>query len=188
MTRWTLAHRGTAAAICAALLASATPSHAQGFLEQLFGGGTHQPAQPTFDYQSGQPLSPDIHIEPYRSPRKKVIVANVDPATQRQKTTDLWHDKTLRPGDAIMMKDGLHVYNGPEAAKHSAKQFVPLVRARVASKKTKAALIAMAEDPLRKELAPDTLASGRSAAVGTAVTEGFRITDARGASVRYVGP
>ena len=75
--------------------------------------------------------------------------------------------------------------------KHSAKEFVPIDNARTMSASTKAALVAIDTtrfDPLKRSLVPDTLASGRSSAVGVPISKGFKITDARGASIRYVGP
>jgi hypothetical protein len=100
-------------------------------------------------------------------------------------------DRTLRPGDAIMMKDGIHIYDGPRTTHHTPGQFVPIDEADGLPKTERSALLAMdmtRNDPLKRTLEPDTLASGRSASETQPLSRGYRITDARGASVRYVGP
>jgi hypothetical protein len=162
--------------------ASSTSARA-GFLDELFGSAP-MPSQAYPDAAPSQPdtLAPSAPVK-HRPPR--------DVAPVRQKTTDLMLDKTLRPGDAVMMRDGVHVYDGSETSHHSARQFVPVDAARSVSSKTRAALLAMdtmRNDPLRSGVAPDTLASGRSASVAMPISKGFKITDARGASIRYVGP
>ena len=101
------------------------------------------------------------------------------------------HDVTLRSGDAIMMKDGIHIYEGDRASKHDSDEFVALDDSSDVTGKRRLALLAMdttRNDPLRGNIAPDTIASGRSASVSASVSPGFKITDVRGKSVRYVGP
>ena len=178
------------------------PGTAQaGFLDQLFGSPAPAPAAPTYSYE--QPSAPSEFYTPRvrsyrhslavpvrRHEAKKVVAARDLEKPVLQQTTDLMSDKTLRPGDAVMMKDGLHVYDGRESAKHRAAQFVAIDAAKLKGS-DRSALVAMdttRNDPLRGAVAPDTVASGRSAAVGTPVVKGFKITDARGQSVRYVGP
>jgi hypothetical protein len=178
------------ALIFAAGVAVSPTTASAGFFDQFFGGGaSSQPSQPTYDFgsqpQNGAPGG--VGTQPRL--RKKVVHREVAPV--RQKTTDLLHDKTLRPGDAIMMKDGVHIYSGPETAKHTTKQFVPIASARYLPSHEKAALVALDTtqvSPTNISDGGNTLASGRSAAVGTPISDGFRITDARGASIRYVGP
>lgn len=165
-------------AIISAGVGLAPASANAGFFDQLFGGGTPQPAQPNYGAEPQAPVSPDAGPVQTQRPFKRTVAHEVKQV--RQKTTDLMHDKTLRPGDAIMMKDGVHIYNGPEAVKHSAKQFVPIDDARYVTSTQRAALVAMYTTPTTV-----TLQSGRSIGV---VSPGYRITDARGASVRYVGP
>lgn len=174
-----------------AIAASVAPTAASaGFLDELFGGGSAAPTQP-FGYEPPQTSSPQIQDAPVkRRPRAKQVVIH-DETPVRQKTTDLWHDKTLRPGDAIMMKDGMHVFKGYSASLHTPREFVPVTNTRLVSSKERSALLALDtthNDPLKHGHAPDTIASGRSAAVAVPVSKGIRITDARGASIRYVGP
>lgn len=171
--------------------ASFVPGTAQaGFFDQLFGAPAPRQVEPTYESQPAPgPAAPFPGQDAAPPPRlkKKTAVREVMPV--RQKTTDLWHDKTLRVGDAIMMKDGLHVYNGPEAAHHSSKEFPPIGQARSVPAAQRLALAAI--DTTRSDVsatAPAGLSSGRSAATGTPISKGFKITDARGASIRYVGP
>ena len=186
-------HRAAPLALGLTLAAAtvlASGSAQAGFLDDLFGGGTTQPTQPTYNYSAPQQMSPDMQVAPktHRAPKK---IAAREVPQNKQRTTDLWHDKSLRVGDAVMMKDGVHIYLGSDGARHSAKDFVAIDNVDNVPKKEYAALTAMdttRNDPLKTGAAPDTLASGRSAAVGVPVTKGYKITDARGNSVRYVGP
>ncbi len=168
-------------------LATAPSSAQAGFFDQLF-GVFQAPAPtptPSYDYDRAPRAIPreSRHI------RKHVATISDKPILQ--KTTGLMEDKTLRAGDAVMMQDGVHVYAGPGSASHDRDQFVPLDDARRLSERTRIQLASMdttRNDPLTRDNKPDTIASGRSAAVGTSVVAGYRITDAKGASVRYVGP
>ena len=160
-----------------------SPGVAQaGFFEQLFG---IQPVpQPAPDYGNGYQQAPRA---PRIQRRKHVAMAE----TGKQKPTDIMHDTTLRQGDAVMMKSGMHIYEGDRASVHQNDEFVALDDAEDISRKQRDALIALdttRNDPLRGNVAPDTLASGRSASVSAPVNTGYRITDMRGHSIRYVGP
>ena len=169
-------------------LAMASTSAQAGFFEQLFSGFQAQaPApQPAYDYNP-EPRS----AAPSRVHHFRRRVASVSSKPVLQRTTSLMDDKTLRPGDAVMMKDGLHVYAGPESATHERDQFVRLDEAHRLSDKERVRLASMdttRNDPLMHDNETNTIASGRSAAVASPVVAGYRITDVKGASVRYVGP
>jgi hypothetical protein len=179
---------GSLLAIAASI---AIPGTAQaGFFDQLFGGG--QPAAP-YEQVQPQPQQFDTQPQPFiivpqRRATKRIVVED---KPVLQKTTDLMHDKTLRPGDAIMMKTGLHVYTGREAAVHRPTDFAPLDSASHLKPAERIALASMdgtRNDPLAKGTAPDTLASGRSAAVSTPIVVGVKFTDQHGKTIRYVGP
>ena len=157
------------------------PGSAQaGFFEQLFG------MQPAPEVQQPAVASPDVQFAPrrvHRAPvRRKVATAVV---------TDLMHDKTLHRGDAVIMKDGLHVYRGSAQGTHEAHDFVPLDESGLPRKER---LTLAAVDTTRASVAdkdagaPGSLASGRSAAVSAPISEGTMVTDPRGGKVRYVGP
>jgi hypothetical protein len=126
--------------------------------------------------------------EIHRHERKREVVER---KPVLQKPTDLMHDKTLHPGDAIMMKTGIHIYAGREDALPHPNDFVPLDDARhlkPAERVALAAIDATRNDPLSKDVAPDSLASGRSAAVAGPLVKGVPFTDQRGRVIRYVGP
>ena len=170
-------------------LASAPTGAQAGFLDQLFGVfQAPTPAQqPSFDGDRATATAPAL-VERKRV-RRHVAVVSGKPVLQ--KTTGLMDDKTLRTGDAVMMGNGLHVYAGPEASTHHLGQFVSLDDARHLSDKDRFKLAAMditRNDPLSQGKNPDTIASGRSAAVSAPIVVGYRITDSKGASGRYVGP
>ena len=165
------------------------PSVAQaGFFDQLFGGLQAPAPQPVPTYDYGSELPPSVRIV---RPHHRKHVAVVDEKAGRQTPTDLMHDATLRPGDAVMMKSGIHIYEGDRAKTHESDEFVALDDADT-SRKERDELLALdttRNDPLRHgAVAPDTIASGRSASVSTPINVGYRITDAHGKSVRYVGP
>lgn len=167
-----------------------TSAHA-GFFDQLFGGGA--PSQPSYSqpaYNEPQPQlgsQPEPFVSEQRRSAKRVVL---DEKPVLQKTTDLMHDRTLRAGDAVMLKTGIHVYEGRDTSTHRSADFAPLDASRVKSRE-RIALASMdgtRNDPLSKGQAPDTLSSGRSAAVSTPIVVGVKFTDQRGKTIRYVGP
>lgn len=180
-------------AFVAGVICLAPVSAEAGFFEQLFGGGMAVPVPqaPSPSYgveQSPTDLIPGSNHR--QRPRNKKVARDEKPVLQ--KTTDLMHDATLRAGDAIMMKTGIHIYAGPETTKHTSRQFSPIDSARHLSKEERTALVAMdmtRNDPMRYETVSDGVVTGRSATVDKPViNQGYRITDARGKSIRYVGP
>lgn len=161
-----------------------------GFLEQLFGGSPEPAPQvaPAPSYQYDAPrFFQDAPVRP-RAKRKVVV----DNKPKLQKPTDLMHDVTLQNGDAVMTKSGLQVYTGEDGnSRHSKADFVTLDEVDGMPKQERKVLLAMdttRNDPLRGALNPDTIASGRSAAVANPVVPGHEIVDAAGKKVRYVGP
>ena len=166
------------------------PGSAQaGFLDQLFGGtpvaAPQVAAAPSYQYDE-----PSFMRDAPIRPHVKRKVADAKP--KLQKPTDLMHDATLQNGDAVMTKGGIQIYMGDDATGHHAKSdFEPLGDVDGVSKQERKALVAMdttRNDPLRGSLNPDTIASGRSAAVSSPVVAGHDIVDASGKTVRYVGP
>lgn len=181
------------ASAATALMAFAPATAHAGFLDQLFGGGSFAPApvqQPSPSYSYDNP-DPSLGYAPVRrAPRaaRKVAAAHVEKTPTIQKTTDLMSDKTLRPGDAVMMKSGLQVYDGPKASHHESDEFVALDKADV-SKKTRGELSAMnvTHRAPMNFVASNAVQEGRSSS-GQVINPGYRITDAQGRSIRYVGP
>lgn len=174
-----------------ALFAIALPGTAQaGFFDQLFGAA---PSQPAYNQPSYNEVPPQLdgQPEPFLLQRRAVKRVAADDKPLLQKTTDLMHDKTLRPGDAVMMKTGIHVYTGHETTAHKSADFSPLDQTPRLKPNERIALASMdgtRNDPLAKGSAPDTLSSGRSAAVSTPIVAGVKFTDQRGKTIRYVGP
>ncbi len=190
MDRKVVSRRGSvmlAIGVVAGLASMPTAAQA-GFFDQLFGGFQAPAAAPieaSPSYNGAVDVAPRSHIH------RVVRIAPVDSKPVLQKTTDLMHDKTLRAGDAVMMKDGIHVYAGRDGDRHNKGEFVTLDDARHVASKARVELAGLdvtRNDPLAVGNAPDTIASGRSASVGTPTVAGYRITDVKGASVRYVGP
>jgi hypothetical protein len=159
-----------------------------GFFEQLFGAPPPpQPPAPSY-YQPEAPVAGPTPYVPHRHEHRREYV---DTKPSLQKPTDLMHDKTLHPGDAVMMKTGIHIYTGREDALPNSDNFVPLddaTRIKPAERVALAAIDATRNDPLSKGTAPDSLASGRSAAVAGPLVKGVEFTDQRGHTIRYVGP
>ena len=163
-----------------------------GFFDQLFGGSPEPVPQvapaPAPSYQYDEP-SAFQNAPIHRRAKRKVAL---DEKPKLQKPTDLMHDATLQNGDAVMMKEGLHVYTGNDSeSRHSKSDFVTLDEVSGMPKQEHKALVAMdttRNDPLRGAMNPDTIASGRSAAVAEPVVAGHVIVDVGGKKVRYVGP
>ena len=104
-----------AAAATTAIAASSASAHA-GFLDELFGGAsapqTAPAPAPEPSYNAPQPDGAGVSL-PRPAYHAKKKVAAVEKTPTLQKTTDLMSDKTLRAGDAVMMKSGVHIYDGP---------------------------------------------------------------------------
>ena len=197
MTSFNAASRNIGVAILISSLTSfaSTQASAANFFEQLFGGGTPSSSyQPHVDIPSPDfiaPLNP-LHEPSVAHRRRHLAAFSLEPV--RQKTTDLMHDRTLRPGDAVVTKSGIEVYAGAETARHSMSQFVSLDDADISSK-DKQKLSALDRTQVASS-SVEVLREGRSASDGSSrvvsdgvpVTKGFKVTDANGKSVRYVGP
>ncbi len=178
--------RGAAAIgfLSAAVLMPAQ-AHA-GFFEQLFG------LQPGPVAQQPAAVPPGYDDTVRRAPRPvRRHVAAQTIGSGKQTPTDLMHDKTLHQGDAVMMKGGLHIYEGSQRGVHEADDFVPLDQSGLPRKErvALAAVDATHASVVDKDAgAAGTLVSGRSAAVSAPIVEGRMISDARGNKVRYIGP
>ena len=186
----TFASHACASAVVMCLAVATSGSAHAGFLEQLFGVVPQEAPQasPPPSYSNEVP-----HFEQnapvHRRAKRRVVV---DEKPKLQKPTDLMHDATLQTGDAVMLKGGIQVYTGDDGeTRHTKSDFASLDEVSGVPKQERKELLAMdtsRNDPLRGALKPDTIASGRSAAVATPIVAGTEIVDARGAKVRYVGP
>lgn len=181
----------SASALALTLGMAALPGTAHaGFLDQLFGGAPEPAPQvmpaPTYQYDA-----PGYYQDaPVRHRAKRKVV--VDSKPKLQKPTDLMHDATLQTGDAVMTKNGIEVYTGNDGDRQHAKDdFSSLNEIDGMPKQERRELVAMESartDPLRADIGTDTMTSGRSAAIATPIVTGSKIVDARGKTVRYVGP
>lgn len=141
-----------AAAVGIAILASAAPANA-GFLDFIFKpqsapapAAVEIPAAPV-----GAPLA-QTHVKDERiartAPHKK-LAAEIEPRKPKRApcckpgedpVAYLMHDETLRPGDAIVTKDGIRIFEGPVSSHHMSSDFTPLRDARNVDSKTRATL------------------------------------------------
>ena len=187
------AKRLTLAAALAGTASFAPATAHAGFLDELFGAAPQQaPIQqpaPDQGFSYGQPTFGEPLAQHRQHKAKKVVVA-VDKTPKLQMTTDLMSDKTLRPGDAVMMKSGVHIFVGERDTHHGSDDFVALDEAHRVTKHDGGELVAMNvahRAPLDYVGGETTMLEGRSVG-GRPLSEGYKITDARGHSVRYVGP
>ena len=186
--------RLTLALVLAAGTALAPASAHAGFFDDLFGGGTPAPAPQQAAPQSGgysyDQMDQGYQAIPHPPRARKKVVAAADNRPVLQKTTDIMSDNTLRPGDAVMMKSGVHIFAGGSDSHHDSGDFVALDSAHHVSKDAKVQLVAMDvahRAPMDYAASTTTMLEGRSVG-GRAISDGYRITDVRGRSIRYVGP
>lgn len=186
----TFAFRGFASAIVMCIGAFSSGAAHAGFLEQLFGIAPQEAPQVSPSPSYGNDAPRYEQQAPVRHHAKRKLFVNEKP--KLQKPTDLMHDATLQTGDAVMLKGGIQVYTGDDGeSRHSKSDFASLDEVSGMPKQERKLLIAVdtsRSDPLRGSSSPDTIASGRSAAVATPIVAGTEIVDARGIKVRYVGP
>jgi len=121
---------------------------------------------------------------------RKVIFADKANHVVRPYTPiDLMDDESLRHGDAVMTGAGIWVFVGDYGSHHDLSDFRKLSEIKGLSKRKRDALAALdapGSNPGANEGESGTV-TGRSVTETTIVT-GEMITDARGRSVRYVGP
>ena len=181
----------SAFALALGFCAAPSTANAAGFFEQLFGMAPHPAPQaapaPSYGYDQPQSYADAPAV---RHHVKRKVVSDDKP--KLQKPTDLMHDATLQTGDAVMTKRGIEVYVGEDRDhRHDASDFAAIDSVQGMPNQERKALVAMdttRNDPLRGSLVPDTIASGRSAAVAAPIAAGHPVVDAQGKTVRYVGP
>jgi hypothetical protein len=77
---------------------------------------------------------PAAEIEPRKPKSASCCKPGEDPVAY------LMHDQTLRPGDAIVTKEGIRIFEGPVSSHHLSSDFAPLREARNVGSKNRAAL------------------------------------------------
>ncbi|HEX3497077.1 MAG TPA: hypothetical protein VHT02_07875 [Methylocella sp.] len=99
---------------------------------------------------------------------------------------DIMDDDSLRPGDAVMMANGIRIFIGSSDTPHAPQDFRKLSEIKGFSKRERKALAALDA----QGSGPDDnsgMATGRSASE-LKLVNGETIIDPQGRSIRYVGP
>jgi hypothetical protein len=121
--------------------------------------------------------------------RKVILADNTNHLVRPYTPIDLMDDESLRHGDAVMTGAGIRIFVGDYGSHHNLTDFRMLSEIKGLSKRKRNALAALdapGSNPGANERESGML-TGRSITDSTIVT-GEMITDARGRSVRYVGP
>jgi hypothetical protein len=190
-----------AAATAFGALVLAHPASAQGgFLDQLFGPLFRPPA---YGYQDYHPWGArpgyrrhwhhlSRHYGRNSAAREKFIViersdeAEERQPVERQEPVDLMEDNSLQWGDAVMTEAGIRVFVGDSGDSHDPKDFRRPSEVRGLSKVERRALVALEAKGSASDVIGGVV-TGRSAA-DREITAGEMITDAKGRTIRYVGP
>jgi hypothetical protein len=184
-----------AAALLALILA--LPGSAQaGFFDELFGQLFRPPV-----YQSYRAYPPRGATPGYRprwhhfghkagrnvaTHKRTIVVERPEKAVERQEPVDIMEDKSLRRGDAVMTVAGIRVFVGDSGDRHDPEDFRRPSEVRGLSKIERKALAALDTKGSASDLTGG-IATGRSA-TDRKITAGEIITDAKGRTIRYVGP
>jgi hypothetical protein len=185
-----------AAVTCLLALILAFPGSAQaGFLEDLF-GSLFQPPPAYRGYRDSPAWGaggfrhrahPWRHKSGNRSAARKKIIAAAKPDTAGpQQPVDIMADKSLRKGDVVMTQSGIRIFVGQSGDRHEPDDFRKPSEVKGLSKSARKAL-AVLEPGDAAPPVPASIVTGRSA-TGRAITAGEVITDAKGKTIRYVGP
>lgn len=161
-----------------------------GFFEDLFGslGAVFDPAaQP--QRQAPAPSTRKVRKRSSAKP-KLTIVEKRRRTGAPQPLPGLMEDPSLQMGDAVVTKGGVRIFTGSTGTHHRPQDFVSLGDVRGLPKRTRTALAEIDANrarPDRLALSKADLVTGRSAAELPLET-GTLIKDARGRTLRYVGP
>lgn len=182
-----------AAVTCLSVLILAFPASAQaGFLEDLF-GSLFQPPPAYRDspaWGAGgfrHRAHPWRHKSGHKSAARKKIIAAAKPDTAGpQQPVDIMADKSLRKGDAVMTQSGIRIFVGQSGDRHEPDEFRKPSEVKGLSKSARKSLAVLGPGDAAPPV-PASIVTGRSA-TGRAITAGEIITDAKGKTIRYVGP
>lgn len=150
-----------AAASAGFVLLTVSTGHAQGFLEQLFGIRPAAPTQPSYSQQD--PFSFGVqrrrrHARDWRRSRRpdtRYVALPTDgdgisgkqpvdqKAIQDNPTKAILNDKTLQPGDIVMLPNGPKVFTGVPDKRHHVSEFQDVKSSRMVDRKTRQQLLAM---------------------------------------------
>ena len=171
---------GVVCGVACMFVSIALPEAAQaGFFEQFFGGS----AEPQSSIGADQPQSrPHFRRQIHR------VMRTFSDKPILQTPTDIMHDPTLRPGDAVMMKSGIKVFTGHRSVSHDQNDFTPLDEVRHIKPRERIALALLDikhDNPLTKLRLP---ASGRSSFVARPIVVNVEDIDEIHRTIRFVGP
>ena len=181
----------TALLACLAISAQTGVAHA-GLFDLLF--GSQQPA-PTY----AQPPLADTYLEtrPFEKMRRQTRRVETAPKEdhaaikEAAKSTDIMHDRTLKPGDAVMTDNGVRVFDGGKSSHHDSDDFVKLSDTSGMSRQLRSTLDAInahrSQPSWQMGEAELPLQTGRSS-TGSATPAPRTSVDKDGHTIRVVGP
>ena len=183
-------HR-TALLACLAISTQTGVAHA-GLFDLLFG---QQPAPPVYV----QPPSADTYLEtrPFERMRRQTRRVEAAPKEdhaaikEAAKSTDIMHDRTLKPGDAVMTTNGVRVFDGEKSSRHDSDDFVKLSDTSGMSRQLRSTLDAInahrSQPSWQVGEAELPLQTGRSTTGSTPPAPRTSV-DKDGHTIRVVGP
>lgn len=121
-----------------------------------------------------------------RGVRKKIIAAAKPETAGPQEPVDIMADKSLRKGDAVMTHSGIRIFVGQSGDRHEPEDFKKPAEVKGLSKSARRALASLEPGNSAFSVSP-SIVTGRSI-TGRAIAAGEMITDAKGRTIRYVGP
>jgi hypothetical protein len=167
-----------------------------GLFDMLFGGSQSRQEAPSI---YAQPPLDDSYLEtrPFEKMRRQqtkrvATQPKEDHAAIKEaaKSTDIFHDKTLRPGDAVMTANGVRVFEGDRGSRHDGDDFVKLSESQKMSREIRVSLDAInahrSQPSWQVGEAELPLQTGRSTAAPAPVQR--TSTDKEGRTIRVVGP
>ncbi len=118
--------------------------------------------------------------------KRAAAAARIGQPVRLQGSVDLMEDDSLRKGDAVVTPAGIRVFTGYSSDRHKPEDFKRPSEIKGLAKSERKALAALdAQGAAAGRMS--ALVTGRSAA-GRKLSAGELITDARGRTIRYVGP
>jgi hypothetical protein len=117
---------------------------------------------------------------------RRLEALNAEHPARPQGPVDLMDDESLRRGDAVMTPAGVRIFIGYAGSHHTPQDFRIPSEVRGLSKRERKALAALDDQGLGSADISGAV-TGRSVTQGK-VAVGEKITDAKGRTIRYVGP
>lgn len=172
---------------CIALAVPDAPARA-GFFDFLF---PPAPVAPAPIYRRARPHFYHREAAHFARPARKIAAAKHRKTIEAKaslppRVIDLMDDESLRNGDGVMTQEGLRIFVGAEGSHHGAEDFAKVSETEGLTRSAKTAYLAV-DAGLQGAATEAVVVTGRSAA-DTEISAGVPIVDARGHTIRYVGP